>query len=418
MDLTSPETLTLATVKSDTVEALNRLTGRSEPTWIFTSRGKLIRLFRGSNYPRLYDVIQTELKKQRDADAGHDTRLYTEIAELTPEEQVVADAKALEENIKAERDLEENLRKIEERRLEVISAIAKGTFNETVLIIWPKFAQNLKKLQSLRKYWDERKFSIQERRMEQLTMEQIDEFRKFADWNLSDLATSSLLSAKAMLWLIKYESEMIQDYIEDLVSSILYGSSQQPPGDPDSIAELFFHTIPYPVEEKEFEGIGEEDEVEDDKEKEETKHADEEEEREEEEEEEEEYVEPKLVKRISIKKSDSVMGEEEEEDIQGELAPGIWTPLTPVSLGRGTVILTLFNEMASMFIPPIISPIPPHIAFVFKAENAPTVVKTMQTHKFVDQILNYGFFENDDVENPKLVANSFLDYKRKPLHTP
>ncbi|CAG9121810.1 unnamed protein product [Plutella xylostella] len=110
------DNLHLAIAKADTIEVLKRFRNRSEPTWMFIAAGQLLNVVFGADAPRLARTIEQELKYEELARKGERTRPSRLPHELTPEEQVVAEALAARAEAKQAREREAVLSAREARR--------------------------------------------------------------------------------------------------------------------------------------------------------------------------------------------------------------------------------------------------------------------------------------------------------------
>lgn len=85
--------LILAVAKADGISRLSRFRNKSEPTWMFISKGKMVNMMFGADAPKLTRLITEELKKEQLAQDGQSTdRTPMEVTDLSDEERVRYDA--------------------------------------------------------------------------------------------------------------------------------------------------------------------------------------------------------------------------------------------------------------------------------------------------------------------------------------
>ncbi|VEN34978.1 unnamed protein product [Callosobruchus maculatus] len=82
--------LHLAMAKSDSITPLERFRGKSEPTWMFISKGRVINLMFGANSPKLTRLILAELKKVHFTESTLEELLYF-ATESELNEETIAD---------------------------------------------------------------------------------------------------------------------------------------------------------------------------------------------------------------------------------------------------------------------------------------------------------------------------------------
>ncbi|XP_050505040.1 thioredoxin domain-containing protein 3 homolog isoform X2 [Diabrotica virgifera virgifera] len=130
--------LQLAIAKSDNIEELKRFRGRSEPTWLFVSKGKKVNLLFGCNAPQLTRLILEELKNEEQAVSGEKPREYvSEITEL--DEIEIRREEAAEAIIRAAREKEEAKREKEfhERKVAECNNILENLSHLGTILIFP-----------------------------------------------------------------------------------------------------------------------------------------------------------------------------------------------------------------------------------------------------------------------------------------
>ncbi|KAJ8961257.1 hypothetical protein NQ318_008941 [Aromia moschata] len=130
--------LQLAMAKSDYITQLERFRNKSEPTWMFISRGKMVNLMFGANSPSLTRLILDELKKENMAVSGQQERsVMMEITDLTEEEQIRYDAEEAVKREKTEREEAKKAKELFERRTAECRNILENLPGLGVALVFP-----------------------------------------------------------------------------------------------------------------------------------------------------------------------------------------------------------------------------------------------------------------------------------------
>ncbi|XP_072388982.1 uncharacterized protein [Diabrotica undecimpunctata] len=226
--------LQLAIAKSDNIEQLSRFRGRSEPTWLFVSKGKKINLLFGCNAPQLTRLILEELKNEEQAVSGEKSREYvSEITEL--DEIEIQRHEAAEAIVRAAREKEEAKREKEfhERKVAECNNILENLSHLGTILIFPSGRDRYH--DALDDLLKEASVIATQTEKVKITQEIITDIFFFCEEKLSTKSVDDMLNGKVSLaMLVKRSGENLPGEIEDIVLQIVYGNSRAPPGDQNS----------------------------------------------------------------------------------------------------------------------------------------------------------------------------------------
>ncbi|XP_057668830.1 uncharacterized protein LOC130901433 isoform X3 [Diorhabda carinulata] len=334
--------LLLAIAKNDHIKQLERFRGRSEPTWLFVSKGKKVNMLFGCNAPLLKRVILEEIKKEEQAASGEKQRdRYSEITDL--EEIEIQRQAAIDAVIQAAKEKEEakRIKEYEERKIAECNNILENLPNIGTILIFPcgrdKYHDVLNELMkeaSLITTQTE-KVRFTEEELEELMY--FEEPRQGADEYIFDgYSLHNLLNEEALFLAVKPSHGSEVENIDKLLLEMIYGPPMKPPGSED---------CPY--------------------------------------------------------RQMLTEAEDEESGNVVELI-GIWVPAIPCV--RATVLRLFFPKLSGPYVIPEPEPEPEHLAIIFDKKKTREALRTMG--HWPEQIMNYGFFSNEDPEDTELIAKS------------
>ncbi|XP_056646626.1 uncharacterized protein LOC130451559 isoform X1 [Diorhabda sublineata] len=225
--------LLLAIAKNDHIKQLERFRGRSEPTWLFVSKGKKVNMLFGCNAPLLKRVILEEIKKEEQAASGEKQRdRYSEITDL--EEIEIQRQAAIDAVIQAAKEKEEakRIKEYEERKIAECNNILENLPNIGTMLIFPcgrdKYHDVLNELMK------EASLITTQTEKIKMTRELIDEIFFFCEEKLSLKTIEDTLSGKITIAMIVTRNGDLPGEIDDIVLQLVYGNSRKMPGDEHS----------------------------------------------------------------------------------------------------------------------------------------------------------------------------------------
>lgn len=413
------DSLQLAIAKCDTIDALERFRGTSEPTWMFVSGGKMVNFMYGANAPKLTKVITDELKIQQMVDEGtYNRSKVLDISERAPDE--AERYEAAQAVIKAEEAIEKAKKDQEcrERLLKESDAILENLGTLGVMLVFP---------QARDKYMDVLKEPMQEAGLVisisekvKITEEQIQNMLYFANGSLKvaqlpEKSVDTLFNAESQMVVVKasHGTTDIEDPVSVRILTMLYGPSQGPPGESDCIFQRLIHH--QSEEELVFEAMEAARSSQEAKSKSATRQtsgldnksgtA----------------VKDQKSANLKVYKSSELMlgnegenNEESEENLLEEgyqnenFIIGIWAPPTRRILS--TCFKVFFHRMAQPLLIPEPEPTPPYFSIVFPISKREKVVDLME--EWESEIMNYGIFTGHNPETATLVAKTWKKYDK------
>lgn len=229
--------LILAVAKADGISRLSRFRNKSEPTWMFISKGKMVNMMFGADAPKLTRLITEELKKEQLAQDGQSTdRTPMEVTDLSDEERVRYDAaESIQREIR-EKEERKIAKELLERRTKECDTILTNVPNFGTVLIFPSAKDKYKEV--LHDILDEAGLVLQQTEKVQLDENILQELCYFAkyDEEFPEDYLEDLLAEKSAFLLLKVAARADIEDIDDAILTMVYGSSKHPPGDPECVA--------------------------------------------------------------------------------------------------------------------------------------------------------------------------------------
>ncbi|CAG9835280.1 unnamed protein product [Diabrotica balteata] len=230
--------LQLAIAKSDNIEQLSRFRGRSEPTWLFVSKGKKVNLLFGCNAPQLTRLILEELKNEEQAVSGEKPREY--VSEITDLDEIeIQRHEAAEAIVRAAREKEEAKREKEfhERKVAECNNILENLSHLGTILIFPSgrdryhdALDDLLKEASVIATQTE-KVNMTEEKLEQMLYFQ--EMQEEEDYLFDEYSLYDLYNNQCLIIVVKPSHGAEIEDMDQLLLEIIYGPTMKPPGSED-----------------------------------------------------------------------------------------------------------------------------------------------------------------------------------------
>ncbi|XP_060518186.1 thioredoxin domain-containing protein 3-like isoform X2 [Cylas formicarius] len=303
--------LQLAIAKSDGIAQLARFRNKSEPTWMFLSKGKMVNLMFGADAPKLTRLIVEELKKEQLTLDGKTTdRTPIDITELAEEEKIRYDAAEAIRREAKEKEERKKAKELMERRTAECENICKNLPNYGTAIIFPCARDKYKEV--IGELVDEAGLVISQTEKVKITVEMLEELLYFANYKFPEKTTEDIVANKlSFALLFKRSSDGLTGCIDDVVLQLVYGNSRRPPGDDNSPSQ-----------------------------------------------------------KLSKPGAEQNLPEEEAQD---NVVLGIWAPGN--CLARAMILKVLFPTISSPFLLPDVKEVPVHVAMAFDAFKAKDVME-------------------------------------------
>ncbi|KAF5275639.1 hypothetical protein FQA39_LY06751 [Lamprigera yunnana] len=385
------DNLHIVQAKSDEITNLVRFRGKSEPTWMFISKGKMVKLLFGANSPQLMQILEVELKKELQAKDGLIERTGVEITALSPEEQEEFNIKCAEEEEARQIEAERKRQELFDWRIAVADVILETVPKNGIVVVFPQAKDMVKS--TLAELWEPARLSINLTERPLFTESMIEEMLYFAENKFSEMDMIDLLSGPCIAYFLKTSNDFEGD-IDELVRHFIYGEMMEPPGSPESPAQLLMGYVtiaksPTPGSTTNVDTAASTDSL------------------------------PKIdVKSLSslIVHSKSLLENtmklsvDEKKEEKGETyeITGIWAP--PNNLVRATAIKLLFPKIYDPVALQEPIPEPPHIAIAFDAAKRREIFNLVEQYE--DYVMHYGFFTDDQAEKAQLIAKSLNQFSR------
>lgn len=381
--------LHIAQAKCNDITQLARFRNKSQPTWMFISNRNVLQLIFGADSPKLLQLIIEELEKEAQIRNGLQERVGWSITTLSPEEQEQDNIKKAKEE-EACRLVEEKIKQaLYDRRMAVAQIVLQTVPKNGIIIVMPQARDMVKT--TLAELWDQSGLAITLTERPTFTEAMLEELLYFTDFRFSDMDVSELLGSSCIAYFLKTTDSEYDGDIDELVKKFIYGEMKEPPGSPESPAQLLKGYVVITKEIKSSTDLKSKTTLNDSK----------------------SNVPSKLQMQSSTLLHSKEMLDNmqsfshivEEETIE---VTGIWVP--PNSLVRATAIKLLFPKIYDPVALPDPVPIPPHVAIAFDAVKRREVLGAMRNYE--NEVMHYGFFSDDKPGQAKLLAKTLKKFDK------
>ncbi|XP_059607712.1 uncharacterized protein LOC132255626 [Phlebotomus argentipes] len=352
--------LHLAVCKVDEIEILKRFRNRSEPTWLFASKGKVVNLMFGANVPKLMKLIAEELKIEKSVRAGEGERTFFEFQELTPAEmERVEEKQRLEEE--AVRAEQESMKK--KRRdfiVHVTDDIMTNIRDHGVMLLMPQIPKD--SFRRISESADPFGVCCKDKRIVKLMPDMLEILHFECDNPLPEDVLEVIFNKElqAVAWKVADQETRPVEEVLQLVHAALT--------DPQFVTTQ--------------NDAGEEVEV---------------------------QLSPVLcAAELDPPRATPSPSLEKVEERPKVLVPAAWTPLN--RRANAALIYLFFRSLTELFLPPDPVPDPPHLAIIFDAFKKQDIMDACQKHK--EAVLAYGYFTSADPKATELIANTNDSYAK------
>ncbi|XP_045781120.1 uncharacterized protein LOC123878099 [Maniola jurtina] len=205
------ERIYMVKAAADNIDVLSRFRNKSEPTFLFISKGKLVRAMFGANGLELCRIIEEELGLMKEEAETGVERPKQEISELLPEE-----AARIEEEFKMEeetREAQERLRvlTIAARKKRVCERLARNVRHLNFILYWPHCHQAHL---DLYEKWDQISIQVAAKETYQMTEAAIKEALYMSDVEPNEACLYALMKGEALVVLFKIQESDTRDFVK------------------------------------------------------------------------------------------------------------------------------------------------------------------------------------------------------------
>uniref|UniRef100_A0A1B0D8R6 Thioredoxin domain-containing protein n=1 Tax=Phlebotomus papatasi TaxID=29031 RepID=A0A1B0D8R6_PHLPP len=330
--------LHLAICRVDEIEMLKRFRNRSEPTWLFASKRKVVNLMFGANVPKLMKMIAKLEKSER---AGEIERTFYDFEELTPaEKERVEEKNRLEEEAtKAEEEATKKKRR--DFIVNVTGEIMSNIRDHGVMLLMPQVPKD--SFRRISESADPFGVTCKDKRIVKLQPEMLEILHFECDNPLPDDVLEAIFDKElqAVAWKVSEQETRPVEEVLQLVHAALtepqYVTTQNEAGEE---VEIQLSPVLATAE-----------------------------------------VDPP-------RKTPSPNREINTEELTKVVIPAAWTPVN--RRANAALIYLFFRNLTEFFLPSDPVPDPPHLAIIFDAFKKQDIMDACLKHK--DAVLAYGYF--------------------------
>ncbi|KNC34991.1 hypothetical protein FF38_12290 [Lucilia cuprina] len=415
------DNLSFAICKADTIEVFKRFRRKSEPTWLFVTNHKAVNIFFGTDVPKLFSLIYSELRL-----VSLKTRNFYELNEYQPIE--LQRLKIKEEAINKALALE--FEKKETKRLNylygVTNTIMENLIDMGVTIFGPQVNRDLLKI--ILQRGEQLKIQCKERKTVVLTREHFQTIHFDCPNPIRDEVLEQLEGKELFIcyWKVMGDGEdvarILKQFAEDLQmshteptadeteESVLLPAILQPlevkieeeiEDSQMSLAQSQDKLLTPPRSFKSQDLLGSLREYEEDSNEEEIY-----------------YPALDLDFPTDFRDFDEQLSDKDEVDLFPVVVkkktktkkisiPPIWTPNNQRS--HAALIYTYFRNQTVTFLPPDPKPEPPYVIMAFDVYKKRDLI--LHAERYRNEVPMYGFFTSDDADEAKFITNSLEKYK-------
>ncbi|GBP90279.1 Thioredoxin domain-containing protein 6 [Eumeta japonica] len=217
--------IVMAKIPADNVEALSRFRGRSEPTFMFIARGRVVRLFYGANGVQLCNIIAQEVELfKREEEPKVVRRKGYEVNELLPEE-----AMKMEEERRIAAEEAEKLEQLRRatlgaRKRRVCERLSKHLPKLNFIMFWPHCHRAH---YDLYETMDNLEIQVAAKEQYELDDKAIEEVLYLSDVELNEACMHALTSGPVLVVLYKMQDSDTRDFVK-LLRQALYEEIPEP----------------------------------------------------------------------------------------------------------------------------------------------------------------------------------------------
>ncbi|CAG9862739.1 unnamed protein product [Phyllotreta striolata] len=225
--------LVLAVAKSDNIKALKRFRNKSEPTWLFISKGQMMNLMFGANALEITGAVFEEVNRERQARENFTARTEgMPISKLHPIEMHRYDEVQKQMKLAKEKEEAKKMKCFRDRKVNECKNVLKNV-SMGVMLVFPCAKEKYKSL--IKEALKENDCVIADEECVRMDVDLLEEMFYFYEEEeppFDEASLNSLLNAKCILLAIRSLQVVDSSVWEELMARIIYGkSSRSPPGD-------------------------------------------------------------------------------------------------------------------------------------------------------------------------------------------